>query len=65
MFKQWAERQTLPNPICKYSLLHIKIIIYINDTRKGLHVQTVGREANSAQSCDEGIVAITEAALPR
>ena len=25
----------------------------------------MGREANSAQSCDEGIVAITEAALPR
>ena len=33
--------------------------------RKGLHAQTVGREANSAQSCDDGIVAITEAALPR
>ena len=32
--------------------------------RKGLHVQTVGRETNSVQSCDDGIVAITEAALP-
>ena len=36
-----------------------------NNKRKGLHTQTVGREANSAQSCDDGIVAITEAALPR
>ena len=35
-----------------------------NNKRKGLHAQTVGREANSAQSCDDGIVAITEAALP-
>ena len=26
--------------------------------------QTVGREANSAQSCVDGIVAITDAALP-
>ena len=27
-------------------------------------VQTVGREANSAQSCDDEIVAISDAALP-
>ena len=30
-----------------------------------INAQTVGREANSAQSSDEGIVAITEAAFPR
>ena len=27
--------------------------------------QSVGREANPAQSCDDGMVAITETALPR
>ena len=35
-----------------------------DNKRKALHRQTVGREANSAQSYDEGIIAITEAALP-
>ena len=32
-----------------------------DNNMKGLHTQTVGREANSAQSCDDGIIAITEA----
>ena len=36
-----------------------------NNKREGLHAQTMGREANSAQCCDDGIVAMTEAALPR
>ena len=38
-----------------------------NNKRKGIHAQTVGREANSVQSGDDGIVAIhsgiTQAAL--
>ena len=38
--------------------------IMVHDTSI-INTQTVGREANSVQSCDEGIVAITEATLPR
>ena len=44
--------------------LQYSISILIKE-KESLHTQTVGRVANSSQSCVNEIVAITDAALPR
>jgi len=46
--------------ITRWLTLHLS-----HHLQRNINHQTGGRETNSAQSCDDGMVAITDAALPR
>ena len=70
-FNDWADNCSLLkpyNPVPKDLFMYLFIYFNLDKVfkKESFYLsQTVGREANSAQSCDDEIAVITDTALPR